>query len=388
MCYFLGYKYYDNGARLVERRVSPLYSNNFVLSLITNKMSDNDVMGIQDDVWIWQTERELLDKNGNPFRICKPIRRLCSVTEVYECEYRKLPLREVLKLIFPELEDDSTDFKEQARITHRLAQGAKQSADNIIPWVREQLLTGNLTTGELYAWANTPLEIDWREARPVIANSHLRDGEKAYRFSFYDAKSYEEELLTVTTYGLREYKSILPQYIKATLCGEQMKILFDLKKMAAVTDELDKLYNDVLQQLQDSGAFWVDVVPYAESPKDHFLLGIGKESPEFQSMLQKHHIAELHGQYVPEDYPAWTLVNTRWNTPFVAEQEVKPQECTVSVRFENGMTGRFPLIFMMKKYPGECQNATFNVSGYNLESMRVTITPHLPSSPATTDAKE
>ena len=35
MCYFLGYKYYDNGARLVERRVSPLYSNNFVLSLIT-----------------------------------------------------------------------------------------------------------------------------------------------------------------------------------------------------------------------------------------------------------------------------------------------------------------------------------------------------------------
>lgn len=373
MCYFLGYNYSLINGRLAERRVKPLFPSDFVLSLIANKMSDKDVIDMQDGIWIWQTERELLDKKGNPFRICKPVCRLCSCDNLWG--HNGLALRETLKSIFPEKENDSTDSKEWARILNRLAQGAKQSADSIVPWIREQLLTGNLTTGELYAWANTPLEIDWQKARPVIANSYLRDGEKVYRLSFYDAKSHEDELLTVTPYGLKEYKSLLPQYTKATLCGEQMKILFDLKKMAAVTDELDELYSNVLQQLQDSGAFWVNVVPYAESPKDHFLLGIGKESPEFPSMLQKHHIVELQGQYVPEDYPAWTLVSTRWNTPFVAQQEVEPQDCTVSVRFENGMTGRYPLVFMMKKYPGECQNATFAVRGYSLESMRVVITP-------------
>ena len=196
MCYFLGYNYSLINGRLAERRVKPLFSSDFVLSLITNKMSDKDVIDMQDGIWIWQTERELLDKKGDPFRICKPVCWLCSYDNLWG--YNGLALWETLKSIFPEKENDSTDSKEWARILNRLAQGAKQSADSIVPWIREQLLTGNLTTGELYAWANTPLEIDWQKARPVIANSYLRDGEKVYRLSFYYAKCHEDELLTVT----------------------------------------------------------------------------------------------------------------------------------------------------------------------------------------------
>lgn len=45
----------------------------------------------------------------------------------------------------------------------------------------------------------------------------------------------------------------------------------------------------------------------------------------------------------------------------------------VKVRFTNGLTGRYPLSYMMKRYPEKCLNAKSIAKVYSFETMRVIV---------------
>ena len=64
VAYVYPHKYHSE-----NRKVEPLFDNKFVLNLITNRISDEKVDNLQNGIWLFETERELKDRNGNPFRI-------------------------------------------------------------------------------------------------------------------------------------------------------------------------------------------------------------------------------------------------------------------------------------------------------------------------------
>ena len=72
-------------------------------------------------------------------------------------------------------------------------------------------------------------------------------------------------------------------------------------------------YGNALEMLQQTGAFWLTVTPYADQPDNTFEIGIEKDTKNFQAMLERFSVKELNGQYVPEKTPDWTLEKIEGN---------------------------------------------------------------------------
>lgn len=89
---------YPHKYRSENRKIEPLFDNEFVLNLITKRMSDEEVDALPKGVWLFETERELKDRNGDPFRICKPVRFLGLSHEVLGQPY----IHEALAFAFDE----------------------------------------------------------------------------------------------------------------------------------------------------------------------------------------------------------------------------------------------------------------------------------------------
>lgn len=99
VAYVYPHKYHSE-----NRKVEPLFDNKFVLNLITNRISDEKVDNLQNGIWLFETERELKDRNGNPFRICKPVRFLGESHDMFSQPY----VHEALAFVFDE-DAETTD---------------------------------------------------------------------------------------------------------------------------------------------------------------------------------------------------------------------------------------------------------------------------------------
>ena len=369
VAYVYPHKYHSE-----NRKVEPLFDNKFVLNLITNRISDEKVDNLQNGIWLFETERELKDRNGNPFRICKPVRFLGESHDMFSQPY----VHEALAFVFDE-DAETTDRRfgkdTRAMLGCRAAYHAGQDADNIWTWVKEQMTTGDISMKDLGQWVSTPVPIEWSKAKLFPAMRNLRSERPDSVFYFRDLNSYENKTLEIRTFTLDQYRSAIPDYLRITRFNRhQMSLEVFLDKVASVSDATDPFYGNALEMLQQTGAFWLTVTPYADQPDNTFEIGIEKDTKNFQAMLERFSIKELNGQYVPEKTPDWMLEKIEGNR---FEDDIceitSPQTCMVKVNFTNGMSGRYPIIYMMKRYPGKCLNAEFSARGYSLDTMRVTV---------------
>lgn len=370
VAYIYPHKYHSE-----NRKVEPLFDNKFVLNLITKRMSDEEVDALKNGVWLLETERELKDRNKNPFRICKPTLFLGEPQEVLGQPY----IHEALAFAFdenPETTSRRFGKKTKELLGRRIAYHTGQDLSGIWGWVRNQVVAGTTSLKELGQWVSTPVPVDWDKAKLLPATINLRSGGVDSVYYFRDLNSDEDDTLRIRAYNLDDYRSIIPDYVKISKIGlHQMTIEVLLNKMLAIVYKVDPMYPDVLAEFQQTGAFWLTVTPYVDRPDGTFDVGIEKTSVNFPAMLKKYGIEEINGQYVPKDTPDWTLKKIEGYRPEGNVCEVtSPTTCTVCVSFANGMSGRYPLIYMMKRYPGKCLNAQFAAKGYSLDSMRVMVT--------------
>lgn len=371
---FIAYIYYHKHSSN-NRKIEPVFNSDFVLNLITKRMSDEEVDALQKGVWLCETERVLKDKNGDPFRICKPVRFLGDNHEMFRYDY----VHEALAFAFGEdAEAERRRFGEevQTMLGHRISQQVDCGDKSVWNWVKEQFETGAASLAMLGQWVAVPVPVDWNKAKLIPATTNLRSGGVDSVFFFRDLNSCENEALGIRAYNLDEYRSVIPEYTQIVKVGShQMKLEILLDKMISIVyDEKDPVYGDVLAQFQQTGAFWLTAAPYVDRPGSTFKVGVEKGSVNFPTILKTYGIAEINGQYVPENAPDWTLKKIEGYRPEDGVCEVtSPQTCTIQVAFPNGMSGRYPLIYMMKRYPGKCLNASFAAKGYSLDSMRVVV---------------
>lgn len=366
---------YPHKYRSENRKIEPLFDNEFVLNLITKRMSDEEVDALPKGVWLFETERELKDRNGDPFRICKPVRFLGLSHEVLGQPY----IHEALAFAFDEdPETTSRRFGKETKkmLACRVAYHAAQAPDNIWDWVKKQVADGETSLEFLGRWVSSPVPVEWSKAKlfPVMRNLRSEKAESA--FYFRDLNSCEDKTLEIRAFTLDQYRSVIPDYLRVSRLNlHQMSLEVFLDKVASVRDAIDPFYGNALEMFQQTGAFWLNVTPDADQPDNTFEVGIEKNTKNFQAMLKRFEIKELNGQYVPEKTPDWTIKKIEGYRPEETVCEViSPTTCMVRVSFANGMSGRYPLIYMMKRYPGKCLNAKFATKGYSLDSMRVVVT--------------
>ena len=218
----------------------------------------------------------------------------------------------------------------------------------------------------------------WLEHRAIDAHrAHARLLKKALRLRERDdLNSGEDETLDVRPYNLDALRSVIPEFVQISKKGPRhltLEILMN-KVFAISYDKSDRVYGNVLAALQQTDALWVKVTPYVDRPDVQLDVGVEKNSVSFPRILEGYGIKELNGQYIPSDVPDWELTKVNGYRPEDDVYEItSPTTCMVNAKFLNGMTGQYPLIYMMKRYPGKCLNASFSIKGDSLNSMPVNI---------------
>lgn len=351
---------YTNQYHLERRRVEPLFSNKFNLNLITNHMSDKEVDALQDGVWLLKTEKELKLQDGKWSRICKPVRFLGEKSEFCQQPY----LYDILEFSFGEdTEEKLQDIETKILLSHRIAYQTNQNPENIWGYLKERITTGTVSMETLSQWAKTPVSIDWNKARLIPREFPVRCGGDSPGIYFGDFDSCETAKFFITGHSLEKYRVLIPDYIQIIKKDDYTitcEVLLD--KVAAIKDAmyLPSPDSSILEDLQIADGFSLDIAPYPDQPNITFDALIKKDSINFQAILKRHGLKEFDGQYIPEGYPDWFL------------GEIKDNDM-VKVRFTNGLTGRYPLSYMMKRYPGKCLNAKSIAKVYSFETMRVIV---------------
>lgn len=88
----------EENENTVNRKVKNIVRKSHMFTLIDKKLSDEQVSALKHGFWIMKTERELIDRKGNKFRTCTPIKLISNEAEIYG--YRGI--WEALSVIFPE----------------------------------------------------------------------------------------------------------------------------------------------------------------------------------------------------------------------------------------------------------------------------------------------
>lgn len=362
-----------------SRVIEPVFNQGcdckYTLTLISKQVSDEELEGLLEGVWLFETVQETKDRKGDMVRFCKPVRFFCKAYEVFQSPY----ILDALGITFCEdIEAQNQPFVKElkAKLGRRISYQSGHKIEGLWDWIREQIKTGTVSLKTLAQWVDTPVPVDWSQAMlaPATDFVHIKAVESIFRFR--DLNSGEDETLDICSDNLDSYRSIIPEYIKITQksrCQLALEILMN-KVFAISYDKSDRVYGNVLAALQQTDALWVKVTPYVDRPDVQLDVGVEKNSVSFPRILEGYGIRELNGQYIPSDVPDWELTKVNGYRPEDDVYEItSPTTCMVNAKFLNGMTGRYPLIYMIKRYPGKCLNASFSIKGNSLSSMRVNI---------------
>ena len=277
---FIGYICQEN-ENTVNRKVKNVVGKSYMFTLIDKKLSDEQVSALEPGFWVMKTERELIDRKGNKFRTCTPIRLISNEADIYG--YRGI--WEALPVIFPEDNGLECTKGEATMLKSRIAFHSGYT-ENTIDQVRERLISGEITIDDIGGWINQETPINWEKAKMMLQTWNLRDGEVVRSVPFSDLLTHEYEHLTVYAGSLPAYQEIIPDYLRLTKRGKLIKVEVRLDKVGMQMENLGSFYTNALDKLQKTGAFWMTIAPYADEPEETFELGIGKESAPFQDFLK------------------------------------------------------------------------------------------------------
>ena len=327
-------------------------------SIISTRFKDREVEGMRKHhgLWIAKVDKVKTDRNGRPFQIVSPIRKIAD-GDVISLTTRYPGIDTLLSNMFSDHPTEKTArfAPPYGVIKERLAQAIGTSEETCVAKAAEALVSGEFNANDLGEMISAPIG-----AKTSLVPGAKVDIGLTAMLDLYDTLSYNK--VSVTAENLEQWAAHIPNWLRVSnMQNTHAGLLCVHVNMEKIADAKATYPKYALENIKrnrrveltvttvDGGKY--DVIAYSNSE-------------EYEQLLEKAGIKFLEGRPVP--------ANTNWELDYAPKDvphQIAYSDGFVSVRFANGMRGTYPLNDMLRKYEGQCTNATFSVGGDTVKNL-------------------
>lgn len=356
----------------LDRHVTMSFDDRFVL--ISRKTPDEELMKHTGENAIWQVESTSKDRRGHTFYIAKPVRFLTD-DEENTIRQNWTPFYTLIYALFMPIDPeevrtagtylDSRDKTILFRLqTHLGVNAPLEDARNEI--IR-RFTKNEITLQDLILKSMTRIESDPKTARlKPYGTLGLGRQENYVRFTDVTNKDIDGADIFIKPYTISVWKDALPKGLTIRLVGPKMYVSIDPEQFDFELSENCKDDPEGYRWLWN----WWEVTAKPKDGSPAFDISFSKDKPTkqiFNDILNRAGITIHDGHYVPVHTPDWKFDFKRND-----QTDFKPSD-NVTVHFVNGLTSALPIVYLFKKYPGKCINASFSAVGSTVENLHIRV---------------
>lgn len=357
-----------------DRRITLLYDDDR-FAIVNRNISDDTLRDRKKIIGIWSIDDIRKDKRNRDFLICSPVRVLDENEAAFSFEVWSYvtDIAHALTQPFSEDEDATYDNRMNATAMEMLQRMLKHAGiTEDLHAGREKLFTkfvdGEIDLGVLFEYATTPVYSQPQTAK-LIPLYDLKVGRQYHEgIVFVDENNFDTTggVVRVEACNFSDWKNCIPKCLNIHVANGRLYLDIDTSMFDFSLPE-HELCNRA-GNYQNDDRYFIATPKNGEKPMKMFVCADSVPLKTYDEIMGKMGLTCKNGQYVPNDMPDWYITN---KNPYTIE-ECKPNEL-IRVRFENGMEGYYPLVYLIRRYPGKCKNAYFTVMGTTAESLSIEV---------------
>lgn len=355
-----------------NRRITLLYDDDR-FAIINRKISDAYLRDQKELMGFWSVDEVRKDKRGHDFLICSPVYIFDKGTVSFAEEVWSYVIDIAHAMTQPISEDTDCDNRMDAtaidmlrRMLHHtdITEDIQAGRDKLFA----KLVEGEFDFCKLFEFATTPVYSQPQTAK-LVPLYYLKIGRQHQEgIVFMDENNFDMDgsVIRVNDWNLSKWENCIPKCLQIHSANGRLYLdidpsMFDFKLP-------DHGFCNYGGDYQFADRHFIAIPKNGEKPMEVYFSSDDTASKIYDDIMEKIGLTRKNGQYVPNNMPDWYIMEKK---PYTTE-ECKPNE-TVLARFENGMDGYYPLVYLIRRYPGKCKNGDFTVKGITAESLKIEI---------------
>lgn len=336
---------------------------------VVNHNTSDDVLKEHDEIYgLWRIDEVRKDKKGKDFLICSLARAL-TVEEVDMLTKEWCGVIKIMEALTEPIDKKDEDWKNKVTRTtlYRMLYGAGIEGD--FETARDELFSrfaeGKVSLQTLMEYTNATIMSSPKTAK-LYPMYDLRVGRQLVDDIYFVDENNADcggNVVRIDKWNYLFWKDNLPKGVHLTVSHSNLYLNLDVSMF-----EFELAENEYCNRFCASQQDW----RFTAKPKngDHaFDVVIVSEAATANLLTEVMGKAGLilhNGRCVPKNMPDWYLLSSN-------DGSFKPNTM-VHVRFANQMEGYYPLVYLIKRYGGKCQNARFSVTGTTVDSLSIKVT--------------
>lgn len=363
----------------LDRHVTMSFDDRFVL--ISRKTPDEELMKHTGENAIWRVESTSKDKRNHTFYIAKPI-HFFTEDEQDTLDQNWPKFYNLANALFTPIDPDEMraagtyigatgncvgSFEKTILFRLQTHFGINAPIEDVRNEIIRRFAKGEITLQDLILKSMIRIESDPKTARlKPYGTLGLGQKDRYARFTDVTNKDIDGADIFIKPYNISMWKDALPKGLTIQLVGPKMSVSIDPEQFDFELSENCKDDPEGYRWLWN----WWEVTAKPKDGSPAFDISFSKDEPTkqiFNDILTRAGITTHEGHYVPVNTPDWKFDFERNNQPDFAPAD------TVTAHFVNGLTSALPIVYLFKKYPGRCLNASFSVVGSTAETLRILV---------------